>query len=146
VEDPATLDGFAALVSAWAEESNGRVATVCAAGDLAAALRLLGVPRPTAARLDLATAVALMAWAGASGGAHGRRRGGAAGRLAAWWVLHLVTGATWPPSPTELGTLGGELDWFAWSDQGGNPGWNLQLAVTSPAESLTWAISANDAA
>ena len=146
VDDPATIDALAALVAAWVEESNGRVATVCATGGLAAALRLLGVPEPAAARIDLATALALMAWAGASGGAHGRRRGGAAGRLAAWWVLHQVTGSSWPPSPPDLGRMGAELEWYAWSDRGGNPGWNLQLAVTSPGESLTWVVSANDAA
>ncbi len=145
VEDPGALTALTALVTAWVEESNGRVSAVCSSGELGAALRLLGARRATAAAIDLPTALALMAWAAASGGAHGRRRGGAAGRLAAWWALNEIVGMSWPPSPEELGKAGNRLRWYAWSDLGGGTGWNLYLAVTAPEEGLTWAIAAADA-
>jgi hypothetical protein len=42
-----------------------------------------------------------MAWAAASGGAHGPRPGAAAGRFAAWWAAATLTDlhADWPPDP-----------------------------------------------
>lgn len=42
--------------------------------------------------LGVAELLGLLAFAGASGGVHGRRRGGAAGRAAAWWVARCATG------------------------------------------------------
>ena len=72
-----------------------------------------------AARLAVLTpaeALAWLAWAGASGGAHGRRRGNAIGRFGAWWVLAALatrptTGRSTPTSsassrPTSPGTGG----------------------------------------
>jgi hypothetical protein len=145
VEDPASVAALEALVAPWVEESNGRVVVASVAGDLGAALGVLGVRRAQAGPIDLATAMSLMAWAAASGGAHGRRRGGAAGRLAAWWALTQLTGLPWPPSPSHLGEAGRALAWFAWSDLGEGSGWNLHLAATSSGEGLTWAMAATDA-
>jgi len=42
--------------------------------------------------VDVATMLRMVAFAGASGGVHGRRRGGAAGRALAWWVARCATG------------------------------------------------------
>lgn len=145
VEDPGGRTALAALVAPWVEQSNGRATVVCAAGRLADAVRLVGVRKAMAAPIDLPVAAGLMAWAAASGGAHGRRRGRAAGRLAAWWVLAELTGSEWPPVPRHLRELIDPLEWWVWSDLGGSTGWNLSLAVHSPSEGLTWAIAAADA-
>lgn len=145
VEDPGGRTALAALVATWVEQSNGRATVVCAAGGLADAVRLVGVRKAMAASIDLPVAAGLMAWAAASGGAHGRRRGGAAGRLATWWVLAELTGSEWPPVPQHLRELIDPLEWWVWSDLGGSTGWNLSLAVHSPSEGLTWALAAADA-
>ena len=62
-------------------------------------------PRCGSSRSTLADALAWLGWAGASGGAHGRRRGAAAGRLDAWMVLAELVGLgdVWPLDPDELG-------------------------------------------
>lgn len=145
VDDPGGKTALAALVATWVEQSNGRATVVCAEGGLAQAVRLIGVRQALAASIDLPTATGLMAWAAASGGAHGHRRGGAAGRLAAWWALAELTGCEWPPDPKHLADLMDPLEWWVWSDLGGGTGWNLSLAVHSPSEGLTWAIAAADA-
>lgn len=145
VDDPESTAALEALVAPWVEESNGRVSVACVEGDLSAAMRLLGVRSARAGAIGLSDALPLMGWAGASGGAHGRRKGSAAGRLAAWWALAALTGLSWPPVPEELQEAGQQLQWQAWSDLGEGPGWNLHLAVTSSQEGLTWAIAANDA-
>jgi hypothetical protein len=145
VDDPAGTTALNSLVSTWVEESNGRAITVCASGGLADAVRLLGVRRALSARIDLATAAGLMAWAAASGGAHGRRKGGAAGRQATWWALAELTGSDWPPVPESLRVAAGALECWVWSDLTAGTGWNLSLALRSPSEGLTWAIAATDA-
>jgi hypothetical protein len=86
-----------------------------------------------------------MAWAAASGGAHGRRRGAAAGRFSAWWAAHEIAGLEWPPEPADLGEAIARLAWYLWSDGSPDTGWALRLAVESPAEGLAWALTAADA-
>ncbi len=100
------------------------------------------------ARLTPAQAFAVMAWAAASGGAHGRRRGAAAGRVEAWWTAAVLTGLddTWPVDPDELGEAANELRWYAWSRDEPATGWALRLAVEDPTDGLAWAVSASDAA
>jgi hypothetical protein len=145
VDDPAGTTALNALVATWVEESNGRAITVCASGGVADAVRLLGVRRALFAPISLATAAGLMAWAAASGGAHGRRKGGAAGRQATWWVLAELTGSDWPPVPEQLRVAADALECWVWSDLTAGTGWNLSLALRSPSEELTWAIAATDA-
>ncbi|HEX5672520.1 MAG TPA: hypothetical protein VFY46_07320 [Acidimicrobiia bacterium] len=145
VDDPAGTTALNALVATWVEESNGRAITVCAAGDVADAVRLLGVRRALSARIDLAMAAGWMAWAAASSGAHGRRKGGAAGRQAAWWALTELTSSDWPPDPAHLRAAANALECWVWSDLTAGTGWNLSLAFRSPSEGLTWAIAATDA-
>jgi hypothetical protein len=145
VDDPGGTTALNALVATWVEESNGRAITVCAAGGVSDAVRLLGVRRALFAPIDLATAAGLMAWAAASGGAHGRRKGGAAGRQATWWALAELTGSDWPPVPQHLREAAAALESWVWSDLSAGSGWNLSLALHSPSEGLTWAIAATDA-
>jgi hypothetical protein len=87
-----------------------------------------------------------MGWAGASGGAHGRRRGAAAGRFNAWWALAALGDLTdeWPVPPDDLGALASELRWFWWDAHEPLMGWMLQLAIWDESEGLAWAIGARD--
>ena len=85
-----------------------------------------------------------MAWAGASGGAHGRRRGAAAaGRFGALWLVAVLGDALddWPLPLDELGAIAGELRWCWWDAHEPLTGWQLQLAVESPADGLAWALT-----
>ena len=135
------------LVEPWLTGSNGHADVVCVEGGVAEALGTLGLRRARVARLDAATALAWLAWAGASGGAHGRRRGAAAGRFGAWWTLAALGDLIddWPVPPDELGRLAAELHWYRWDAHEPTMGWNLQLAVEDPAEQAAWAILARDA-
>ncbi len=89
------------VVAPWADQSGGELHVVATAGGADDALRVLldglaaaGTPVEGATRRSVTTAelLALIAHAGASGGVHGRRRGGAAGRSLAWWVARCATG------------------------------------------------------
>lgn len=150
VDDPDVDRAFRQLVDAWTAESNGRAEIVGVEGDLPTALRTIGLQDGQARcrRMTPSAALAQLAWAAASGGAHGRRRGAAAGRFGAWWFLAALGGLTddWPVDPEELGALAGELDWFAWDASEPATGWRLQLAAGDPVEGITWVLNARDAA
>ena len=146
-QDPEACDALVQLAAAWTTESNGRADAVAVHGDGPSAVAALG---PRSARMaDVAPAAALahLAWTGASGGAHGRRRGMASGRFAAWWAVAAMCGLLdrWPPPPDELGEAAGRLRWSAW-DAGEPPtGWGLHLAVEDPVRGVAWAVAATDA-
>jgi hypothetical protein len=123
-----TGDALRELVSAWRDESRGEVDVTVLAGGPGDALAALGREADLRA-LSVPQALARMAWAGASGGARGRRRGGAAGRAAAWWVAHVVTGLSFPADPDELEYELEELGWYAFGDRDGRTGWRLSLVV-----------------
>jgi hypothetical protein len=151
--EPARLDDSTVelavrqLVEPWTTSSNGRADVAAVEGDAAAAVRALGVTRARWAGLDPDAAVAWLAWAGASGGAFGRRRGAAGGRFGALWLLAALGDALddWPLPMDELGQLAAELRWYWWDAHEPATGWQLQLAVESPPDGLAWAISARDA-
>jgi hypothetical protein len=145
IDDPEATNALLALVAPWVEESNGRAQAVATEGDAGDAIRALGATRVRHCRLSAPEAMAWMAWAAGSGGARGRRRGGAAGRFAAWWTASALAGLDWPSDPDDLGGAAAELQWFAWSDLAAPTGWNLNLAIEDPIEGLSWAISAVDA-
>ena len=111
------------------------------------AIGALGVRRCRVAAVSPAGALAWIAWAGASGGAHGRRRGAASGRFGAWWLLGALGDvlADWPVPADQLGELAHELNWFRWNAHEPTSGWELQLAVEDPHEHVAWAITARDA-
>ncbi len=147
IDDEAVQLATRQLLEAWTASSDGRAEVVCVEGDAAAAVAALGVRGATLVALDLREAMAWLAWAGASGGAHGRRRGAAIGRFGAWWLVAALGDALdeWPLPPDDLGAIAGELRWWWW-DAGEPPlGWELQLAVEDPLEGYAWAISAHDA-
>ena len=148
LDDPTVELAVRQLVEPWTTSSNGHAEVVAVEGDVASALRALGVTAARQAGLDPAEAIAWMGWAGASGGAHGRRRGAAAGRFGALWLVAALGDALddWPLPLDELGAIAGELRWSWWDAHEPVTGWQLQLAVESPADGLAWAISARDAA
>ena len=134
------------LVRAWTSGSEGRADVVAVDGSAHAAIAALGHSAVDAVELDGAAAVALMAWAGASGGAHGRRPGAAAGRFAAWWTLASTTERLdpWPPHPDDLGGALDEVRWVLWQPPGSTAGWRLHLAVEHAPSGRAWAVSAVD--
>ncbi len=135
------------LVHPWT--ADGSATTAAVRGDVAAAIGLLDGPEVRLSEVELATALAWLGWAGASGGAHGRRRGAAAGRLDVWMVLaELVDlGEVWPPDPVALGARAQRMRWFVWDAMGiGATGWVLRIAVEDPDRGLAFALSAHDPA
>ena len=142
-DDPVVVDALRALVSPWVEQSDGSVATAAVTGDAAAAVTATTTVRAALVQLDGATAMALMAWAAASGGTHGRRRGAAAGRAATWWALRALTGVEDGP-PDELAAAAAELEYYCFEIDEPDTGWTLRLAVEDPLDGLAWAINATD--
>jgi hypothetical protein len=119
-----------------------RVAAV--RGGAADAVRAVA-PRCTRwAPLDPADALACMAWASASGGETGRRRGLARGRFDAWWTLACLGGSEddWPLDPEDAGALAADLAWWTFEDPEAPAGWHLRLAVADPDDGLAWAVNA----
>ena len=145
VEDDESVEALVDLARPWAEQSNGRVEAVLVEGETGAAIATLGYTEVAAAELDGAAALAWMAWAGASGGAYARRRGAAAGRLAAWWAAATLAGLDWPVEPAALGEAVTRMRWLAWQPPEFTSGWGLHLAGEVPAEGLAFAVAAADA-
>jgi hypothetical protein len=147
LDDPAVELATRQLVEPWTVSSDGHAEVAAVDGDAAGALHELGVPSARLAPLTPSDALAWMAWAGASGGAHGRRRGAAVGRFGAMWVLAALGDGIddWPLSLDDLGGIAGELRWWWWDAHEPATGWQLQLAIEDPAEGLAWAINARDA-
>lgn len=144
IEDEPTEEALLALVTPWTTMSNGVTDLAIVEGSALGAIAALGVPHATGRRVELATALAWMAWTAASGGAHGRRRGMAAGRFHAWSAVAALAGLDWPAPSEEIREAGDSLEWWLWSD-GSTTGWVLQLAVADPIDGLAWAFSAADA-
>ena len=147
-EDPESVAALTDLASAWAGESNGRAVAVAVRGTARAAVTALGAPSPRLSEIEGRDALALMAWTAASGGAHGRRRGAAAGRFGAWWAVAALGGLLdeWPPAADEIGEVLMALRWFVWDSGEPEVGWMLRLAVEDTDESLAWAVAAMDTA
>jgi hypothetical protein len=124
------------------------VAVCSVRGGAEAAVAALG--QHEVAWLDVPAAEALvrLAWAGASGGAHARRPGAAAGRFAAWWSGAALTGLLerWPVEAGELGDALARLRWYAWDAGGVATGWRLHLAIEDRAAARAWAVAAVDLA
>jgi len=148
IEDDDAVEGLRALVGPWGDSSNGNIDVVAVGGAATAAIAALGVRNASAVSLDPATAMSVMAWAGASGGAYSPRRGAAAGRFAAWWAAAALTGMIedWPVHPDDLGEAIAELRWLWWSDLAPATGWRFHLAAEDPEHGLAWAIAAIDSA
>jgi hypothetical protein len=91
----------------------------------------------------------LVAFAAASGGARGRRRGGAAGRASAWWLARVATGLdadAWSEDlPDELEFRLEDLELQALRSP--RPAsWRLEVLIADPADGWSAGISALDLA
>ncbi len=146
VDDPDGCGALVDLAAVWKRESNGEVAAVGVAGDALGAVAALGVERARMSEVTPDHAVAVMAWAAASGGAHGRRRGMAAGRFSAWWTVAALGDllGDWPFRPDDVGDVAAELRWYRWDVGGPATGWSLRLAVEDPDAGRAWAVQATD--
>jgi len=147
IDDPEVELAVRQLIEPWITSSNGHVEVVAVEGDAASAVGALGITGGTLHRITSQSAMAWLAWAGASGGAHGRRRGAAIGRFGAWWTIAALAGETddWPVAADEVGAALDSLEWYWWDAGEPRLGWELQLAVEDPVEGYAWAISAHDA-
>lgn len=147
VEDESTESALRHLVEAWTAGSTGRAEVVCVEGSHLDALAALGVRSARLAEVTAAEALARLAWAGASGGAHGRRRGIASGRFSTWWLLGALGDLhdDWPPTDDDVEELLDELRWFRWDAHEPEGGWRLQLVVENRVEGVAWAVNASDA-
>jgi hypothetical protein len=144
IDDEESVEALLDLGSVWVELSNGSRRAVAVEGGISAAVAALGFDDVVAAAVEAPEAMAWMAWAGASGGAYGRRRGGPTGRFLAWWAAAAIAGLDWPVDPAELHEAAAGLKWMFWLPESDRAGWRLHLAVASPEEGVAWALSATD--
>ena len=146
VQDPEVETAVNQLVDAWTTQSNGELRISCVEGSVLDALAVLEVQEARLSLLTSSDALAWLTWAGASGGAHGRRRGNALGRDAAWWTVAALTVNTfhWPLSNDDLETAVNSLQWFWWDTNEPATGWQLQLCIHHADRNRSWAISVHD--
>jgi hypothetical protein len=144
IEDPHSTAALADLIEPWTDQSSGRSQTAAVEGDHLSAIAALGLPTARVATLATADAFSWMAWAAASGGAHGRRRGAAAGRYLAWWVVASLADLDWPAAPEAVAAAAEGFAWHWFDDGSPDTGWVLRIAVSSPDLGISWAISAVD--
>ncbi|MGA0358350.1 MAG: hypothetical protein ACO3NX_02190 [Ilumatobacteraceae bacterium] len=148
VDDDESARAFRQLVETWTDSSTGRCGFVCVEGDPLDALAALGLRRSRTAPVAFSDAIDLLAWAGATGAARGRRRGAALGRFGVWWLLAALCdlGEPWPPDPAVLGAAAGALEWRWWDGFEPLSGWRLSLCAHDRDAGLSWAMSAADEA
>jgi hypothetical protein len=146
IQDPEVSAAFHQLADAWTTQSNGELQISCVEGSVLDALGALNVQEARLSLLASGEALAWLAWAGASGGAHGRRRGNALGRDAAWWTIAALAEKTfhWPIGNEELEDAANSLQWFWWDNNEPTTGWNVKLCVHHAQRNQSWAISLND--
>lgn len=132
------------LVTPWTTESNGAARAVVVEGDAVGAASNLAFSSLRVGELELTEALQRMAWAAAAGGAHGRRRGAAFGRFAAWYTTAILCGFEWPVDPDELAGATAGLRWHRWDEGEQETGWVLRLAVEDPTDGWAAAIGATD--
>lgn len=148
LEDPDGSSALLGLVNAWTTQSNGTAKIAAVEGTASAAIAAVAPDTTQIVRISHEDAIAHMAWAAASGGAHGRRAGMAAGRSKAWWTAAAVAGLRpeWPLEPSELGATIRELQWWTWGTSQGEGEWSLRLAIADPLDAVAFAIDATDRA
>lgn len=132
-----------AVVATWLADSNGHAHAVAVEGSALAAIAALSATHVRVAEVTLADAIGLMAWAGASGGAEGRRRGMAWGRFVAWECAAVLAGVD---IEDDVGGAADELRWFVWDTGTADTGWALRIAVEDPEAGCAWALAATDRA
>ncbi len=134
------------LVKPWWEDSLGKAEAITVDGTIEEGISALGPSRARTEDVDASDAIAAMAWAGSSGGGHGRRRGTPTGRSGAWWVILEALG--YDELPDDVAAIGEELDelrWVLWDPGDAIGGWGLHVGIEDPEDSIAWILSAVDA-
>lgn len=146
LDDIDSEEALYALGRTWAEESNGSARVASVHGDAAAAIAAIADGEAVWGAVSFDVALAHMAWAGASGGAHGARRGSAVGRSDAWAATAALGDIEWVPDADEVRDFGQQARWYLWAPAGHTGGWALGLAAEHGVHSYAWAVWAEDAA
>ncbi len=144
VEDDESIEALIDIGAVWAQQSNGSANAVSVEGSPEQAIAALGHDRCAATDSSAADAFARIAWAGASGGAYGRRRGSPIGRFVAWWLGAALADLSWPVVPEDLEKSVTDLRWILWEPFSFTGGWSACIAVESPGSGLSWALEAVD--
>jgi len=144
LDEPDLTIALVDLVTPWVTESNGAARAVVVEGSAIGAASRLAYNALRIAPLEPAEALQHMAWAAASGGAHGKRRGAAFGRSAAWHTAALLADVAWPVEPATLVELVSALRWYRWDEGAPEEGWVLRLAVEDPEHGWSAGIAATD--
>lgn len=144
LEDPDVTDALLELVTPWTTESNGAARASVVDGDALSAIAAVAYGPAVVAPIGVDEALRQMAWAAASGGAHGRRRGAALGRFSAWYTAALLSDLPWPSPAAEVGAGAARLRWYAWDEEGPEEGWALRIAVEDTSGGWAAALSATD--
>lgn len=142
---PDVNEAFRLLIEPWTHE--GTVTwSVASANSIDAAITSLAQSEARTSPLTLSDALTSLVWAGASGGPNGRRRGNAAGRYNAWWLLAAITGGLdeWPPDSDDLGSRLETLTWWAWDSGQHRRGWSFGIAVHDSTTDRAWAFDAHE--
>ena len=147
LDDVDVQSAFRQLMEPWTAQSNGQASCIMTQGGPSQALRALGVRDAELEPLTPPEALAWLAWAGASGGAHGKRRGAASGRFGAWWTLAAISGMSedWPLDPDEFGEIVSQMNFWWWDDDEARSGWELRIVIEDPEEEISCALRAADA-
>jgi hypothetical protein len=167
LDDPELAAALLDLVLPWTSESNGAARAVTVEGEAPGAIAHVAGPDVWLGSLTAGEAMQWMAWAAASGGAHGRRRGAALGRSTAWYAACSAGALEWPPAPGELEAAVRDLRWYRWEEDEPRPhgdegpdrrivgpstgedpvlreGWALRIAVEDRARGWAAALAATD--
>ncbi|HYY77912.1 MAG TPA: hypothetical protein VFD04_01825 [Actinomycetes bacterium] len=144
LDRPEVTRALTDLVEVWTTESGGGARAVVVRGGPSEAVAALGVAEHRLGRAAPAAALARMAWAAASGGAHGVRRGAALGRFDAWWTAACLAGLEWPPAAAGLGEAVERLSWWVWDDGMPGSGWVLRLVAADERAGWAAALDATD--
>src|SRR5262249_54877433 len=131
IDDPDVVDAFRDVVRPWTAHSDGVARVVAVEGNVADALASARINNARGAYVDAGEPLARIAWAGSSGGRHGRRRGVATGRDLAWAAAGAL--ARFEPGeridPSTLGDAISNLRWLVWNAPDASTGWQLRLAI-----------------
>jgi hypothetical protein len=144
IEDEESTEALLDIASVWAQQSNGTSAATVVEGSAEAAIAALGHTECRVAELSGIEAFERLAWAAASGGAYGRRRGAPIGRFAAWWLVAALSDLGWPATGQDVERAIAELRWVMWEPLDFTGGWNASVAIESTAEGMSWALHAVD--
>ncbi len=144
------VEALSSLTRPWQQYADVTVRGIAVDGDaFDAVATLTEEPRLSQARfaaLSAQDAMAWFVWAAASGGPHGRRRGLAAGRDAAWYALRRIAGFddAEPQDPADLGESINEINWFWWQGTATASGWTLRIAAHDPIDNIGFAIDTHE--